>query len=71
MPEMIADHSEVSTALEVQIPLVLEAHAVSCALSHDGHCMCSLIQNEMVVFKEYNGAKVVPSSIYSKISFVC
>ncbi|VDM46662.1 unnamed protein product [Toxocara canis] len=60
---MSADHSEISTALEVQIPLALEAHGISCASSHEEQCSCALVQNEMVVFKEYNGAKCIKSRI--------
>ncbi|VDN08365.1 unnamed protein product [Thelazia callipaeda] len=60
------DHSvgltrtELSTALEIQIPLVLNAHGIKCTSKahRNKPCNCTLVQNEMLLFKEYNGTKV-------------
>ncbi|MFH4979694.1 hypothetical protein AB6A40_006403 [Gnathostoma spinigerum] len=57
---MLLDSPEISTATEVEIPLELSAHEISCA-SHNGKCTCSLVRNEVVIFRNFDGAKCIKS----------
>lgn len=54
---------EVSTVLEIEIPLGIDGHGIKCASSmrESKPCTCTLVQNEMSLFNESNGAKVTHS----------
>ncbi|VDN44413.1 unnamed protein product [Gongylonema pulchrum] len=58
---MSLTRAELSTALEVQIPMAIDAHGIVCTNSahQDEPCTCTLVQNETLLFNEYNGAKVM------------
>ncbi|MCP9257044.1 Stardust, isoform G [Dirofilaria immitis] len=56
---------ELSTVLEIQIPLAINAHDIKCAndMNDNKPCTCTLVQNEMLLFKEYNGTKCIKSRV--------
>uniref|UniRef100_A0A915Q4Y6 Uncharacterized protein n=1 Tax=Setaria digitata TaxID=48799 RepID=A0A915Q4Y6_9BILA len=51
---------EISTVLEVQIPLKFNSHGIYCtsAVQRDEPCNCTLVQNDMLLLNEYSGTKV-------------
>lgn len=62
---------ELSTVLEIQIPLAINAHDIKCAsnIHEDKPCTCTLVQNEMLLFNEYNGTKVNNNLLLPSSSF--
>lgn len=61
---MISQTSDISRALEVEIPLVLNAHVDRCASSCTNRCSCSLVQNEAVLYGNFHDPKVFKALWY-------
>ncbi|KAK6108975.1 Guanylate kinase family protein [Brugia pahangi] len=56
---------ELSTALEIQVPLAINAEEIRCSsdMHENESCTCNLIQNEIVLFNEFNGTKCIKSRV--------
>lgn len=56
---MVSYQTEFYTAVEVQIPLILEAHDSHCASLQNEPCKCSLVQSEVIAIKEVKNNEVL------------
>ncbi|KAL3986404.1 Guanylate kinase family protein [Acanthocheilonema viteae] len=56
---------ELSTVLEIQIPLEINGHGIKCAsnMHENKPCNCALVENEMLLFNDYNGTKCIKSRV--------